>query len=73
MHCDIKSANIVLDEVFNARLTDFGLARDIGFQSSAYTTQLLGKSEPYRPPWAAEDTLSIVLDVFAFCIGKYPK
>lgn len=69
VHCDIKSANIVLDEMYNGRLTDFGLARDIGPKSSAQTTSIHGKTAAYRPTWASDETLSTVLDVFALCIG----
>jgi len=67
---DIKSANIVLDKEYNARLTDFGQARDIGETSVADTLEPVAKTCAYRPTWATEQELSIDLDVFAFCMGK---
>lgn len=60
----------MLDEVYNARLTDFGLTRDIGEETLHNTDTIGAKTTAYRPKWATENTISTDLDVFALCVGE---
>jgi len=69
VHRDIKSANIVLDEVYNARLTDFGLARDIG--ATTNMTSRPAGTVAYMAPWAKGNEISPKLDIFALGVGKF--
>ena len=42
MHRDIKSSNILIDEEFNGKLSDFGLAKLLGAGKSHITTRVMG-------------------------------
>lgn len=68
---DIKSANIVLDEKKNARLIDFGLARELteGDKRELRTTSLAQGTEGYHPTTSFE-YLTKGHDYHNFGVGK---
>lgn len=42
IHRDIKSSNILIDEEFNGKLSDFGLSKLLGEGKSHITTRVMG-------------------------------
>lgn len=42
VHRDIKSSNILIDEEYNAKVSDFGLAKLLGSGESHITTRVMG-------------------------------
>ena len=42
VHRDIKSSNILIDDDFNAKISDFGLAKLLGAGRSHITTRVMG-------------------------------
>ena len=42
VHRDIKSSNILIDTEFNAKVSDFGLAKLLGSEKSHVTTRVMG-------------------------------
>jgi len=42
VHRDIKSSNILIDDKFNSKISDFGLAKLLGADKSFITTRVMG-------------------------------
>uniref|UniRef100_A0A7N2MB13 non-specific serine/threonine protein kinase n=1 Tax=Quercus lobata TaxID=97700 RepID=A0A7N2MB13_QUELO len=66
IHRDIKSANILIDENFHAKVADFGLAKlsEVGGVSSS--TQVMGTFGYMPPEYAWGGDVSPKVDVYAF-------
>ncbi|KAB2595813.1 chitin elicitor receptor kinase 1-like [Pyrus ussuriensis x Pyrus communis] len=65
IHRDIKSANILIDKNFHAKVADFGLTKLTEVGSTSLTTRLVG-TFGYMPPEARYGEVSPKVDVFAF-------
>jgi serine/threonine protein kinase len=65
IHRDVKSSNIMLDEEYNAKLGDFGLARLVDHSKNATTTMVAG-TYGYIAPEAVGGRFTDKTDVFAF-------
>ncbi|XP_059065133.1 G-type lectin S-receptor-like serine/threonine-protein kinase SD2-5 [Cryptomeria japonica] len=67
IHLDIKPQNILLDENFNAKVSDFGLAKLIEGEQSEVITMIRG-TPGYMAPELLNKHVSVKADVFSFGI-----
>lgn len=66
IHRDVKTSNIMLDEGFNARLGDFGLARRTEHDKSPDATVAAGTMGYLAPEYLLTGRASEKTDVFSF-------
>ncbi|CAL2267780.1 unnamed protein product [Prunus armeniaca] len=66
IHRDIKTSNIMLDEGFNAKLGDFGLARQIEHDKSPDATVAAGTMGYLAPDYLLTGRATEKTDVFSF-------
>nr|XP_043627866.1 probable receptor-like protein kinase At5g59700 [Erigeron canadensis] len=68
LHCDIKSANILLDDSLTAKLADFGLSKigPANQQNSVLLTNALGTAGYCDPLFMTTYTLTKESDVYSF-------
>nr|XP_017237266.1 PREDICTED: protein NSP-INTERACTING KINASE 1-like isoform X3 [Daucus carota subsp. sativus] len=68
IHRDVKAANILLDEYFEAVVGDFGLAKLLDHQDSHVTTAVRGTVGHIAPEYLSTGQSSEKTDVFGFGI-----
>ena len=66
IHCDIKPENILLDEEYNSKLTDFGLAKILDRDFSRVLTTIRGTRGYLAPEWISGEAITPKADVFSY-------
>ncbi|XP_050374866.1 proline-rich receptor-like protein kinase PERK12 [Argentina anserina] len=66
IHRDIKSANILLDDSFEAQVADFGLAKLTDDLNTHVSTRVMGTFGYMAPEYASSGKLTDRSDVFSF-------
>nr|GFC25768.1 G-type lectin S-receptor-like serine/threonine-protein kinase LECRK3 [Tanacetum cinerariifolium] len=66
IHCDIKPHNILLDEYYNARISDFGLAKLLLMNQSRTNTGIRGTKGYVAPEWFRNTPVTTKVDVYSF-------
>ncbi|KAL2486016.1 receptor-like protein kinase 1 [Abeliophyllum distichum] len=68
IHCDIKPQNVLLDESFTAKISDFGLAKLLKPDQSKTTTGIRGTKRYVAPEWFRNMPITVKVDVYSFGI-----
>ncbi|XP_058070879.1 G-type lectin S-receptor-like serine/threonine-protein kinase LECRK3 [Magnolia sinica] len=67
IHCDIKPQNILLDDYFTARISDFGLAKLSKITEQTRSIKSIRGTRGYvAPEWFKNVTITAKVDVYSF-------
>ncbi|GKB72743.1 G-type lectin S-receptor-like serine/threonine-protein kinase LECRK3 [Tanacetum coccineum] len=66
IHCDIKPQNILLDDYYNAKISDFGIAKILMMNQSRTSTGIRGTKGYVAPEWFRNIPVTVKVDVYSF-------
>ncbi|KAJ1270141.1 hypothetical protein BS78_06G032200 [Paspalum vaginatum] len=66
IHCDIKPQNILLDDNFTAKISDFGLAKLLRTNQTQTITGIRGTRGYVAPEWFKSSAITAKVDVYSF-------
>ncbi|KAK8949035.1 G-type lectin S-receptor-like serine/threonine-protein kinase [Platanthera zijinensis] len=66
IHCDIKPENILLDENFRPKVSDFGLAKLMSREHSHVITMVRGTRGYLAPEWVSNRPITVKADVYSY-------
>ncbi|KAL7234156.1 hypothetical protein ACSBR1_017698 [Camellia fascicularis] len=67
IHCDIKPQNLLLDEYFTPRISDFGLAKLLlAGQTRVARTGIRGTIGYFAPEWFRKASITVKVDIYSF-------
>ncbi|KAF7137884.1 hypothetical protein RHSIM_Rhsim07G0117000 [Rhododendron simsii] len=66
IHCDIKPQNILIDELFIPRISDFGLAKSLQLNQTRTHTGIRGTRGYIAPEWFRYVPVTVKVDVYSF-------
>ncbi|XP_057423871.1 G-type lectin S-receptor-like serine/threonine-protein kinase At5g24080 [Lotus japonicus] len=66
IHCDIKPENILLDENFCPKVSDFGLAKLMRREHSHVVTMIRGTRGYLAPEWVSNRPITVKADVYSY-------
>lgn len=66
IHCDIKPQNVLLDDHFSIKISDFGLAKLLRTGQSKTNTAIRGTKGYVAPDWFRNLPVTVKVDVYSF-------
>ncbi|KAE8670602.1 hypothetical protein F3Y22_tig00112114pilonHSYRG00003 [Hibiscus syriacus] len=66
IHCDIKPQNILLDDNYDARISDFGLSKLLMMNQTQTKTDIRGTKGYVAPEWFRNMPVTAKVDVYSF-------
>ncbi|KAG6714790.1 hypothetical protein I3842_05G219800 [Carya illinoinensis] len=66
IHCDVKPENILLDDLLQAKISDFGLSKLLSPEQSGLFTTMRGTRGYLTPEWLTNSAISKKTNVYSF-------
>ncbi|XP_028795198.1 G-type lectin S-receptor-like serine/threonine-protein kinase LECRK3 [Neltuma alba] len=66
IHCDIKPQNVLLDDCYTAKISDFGIAKLLKIDQSVTTTAIRGTKGYVAAEWFKNQPITLKVDVYSF-------